>query len=325
MIGNFAVLSKSVLRPPRCEGRIPRWRGFGAGIMCLFLTLAALPARSETIVINSFDDLDRYFAENTYTVQKWKDGTQKVPRLAILDIPEGWRKKVAPHMTVQHKKRTFFRVAIPLVFLANQQIGEDRERLMMLRKKLQEGGPVTPSDADWVRKKSAEYSLPAASVDRRFVDVLADHMDIVPPSLVVAQMADESGWGTSRFAAEGNALFGQWTYHGGLMPEDQRSGKGDYRIKAFKSPLQSVQAYLLNLNSGKPYAGFRAERKRLRASGEELTGLKLVGTLINYSERHEAYVRDIENLIRHNNLMPLDQASLAPGETVFVRLYAGRD
>ncbi|MCR9213938.1 MAG: glucosaminidase domain-containing protein [Proteobacteria bacterium] len=325
MIGSFRLFSKLNKHHPLSPGGAVFSKGIGVSIMCVFLILAALPARSETIEIKSFDDLDRYFTEKDYAIQKWKDGTQKVPRLAILDIPEGWRKRVAPHMTVSHKKRTFFRVGIPLVFLANQQIAEERARLLALREKHPGPGPVPPPDADWIREKSAEYSLPPAPVDGRLMDVLADHMDIVPPSLVVAQMADESGWGTSRFAAEGNALFGQWTYHGGLMPKDQRNGKGDYRIKAFKSPLQSVQAYMLNLNSGKPYAGFREERKKLRAAEEELTGLKLVATLINYSERHEAYVRDIENLIRHNKLMGLDQASLAPGETVFVRLHAGDD
>jgi Bax protein len=324
MIGSFRLFSKLDRHHRLSRGGESLWKGLGVSIMCVFLVLAALPARSETILIKSFDDLDRYFEEKDYAVQKWKNGTQKVPRLAILDIPEGWRKKVAPTMTVAKKKRTFFRLAIPLAFLANNEIAVDRERLMGLKQKLASGQKLSTEEADWVHQQAAAYSVPLVS-ERALLAALEDHMDIVPPSLVVAQMADESGWGTSRFAAEGNALFGQWTYHGGLMPKDQRSGKGDYRIKAFKSPLQSVQAYMLNLNSGKPYAGFREERKKLRRAGEELTGLKLVATLINYSERHEAYVRDIENLIRHNNLVGLDQASLASGETVFVRLHAGDD
>lgn len=292
-------------------------------LLGLFSTLAALPAASETILINSFNELNRYFVKHDLSVQKWKDGRQKVPRLAILDIPEGWRKKVAPHMTVQKKKQTFFRIAIPLAFLANHQIVEERQRLMALKEKFAEKMPLAPPDADWLHQQAAAYGVPAAKLDARLLEVLADHMDIVPPSLVVAQMADESGWGTSRFAAEGNALFGQWSYHGGLRPKNQRAGKGDYRIKAFKSPLQSVQAYIHNLNSGRPYAGFREARKKLRAAGEPLTGLKLVATLINYSERHEAYVQDIENLIRRNDLGPLDRAELADGETVYIRLLAG--
>ena len=145
-------------------------------------------------------------------------------------------------------------------------------------------------------------------------------MDTIPPSLIVAQMVEESGWGTSRFAAEGNALFGQWSYDGGIKPEEQRENKGDYRIEAFKTPLDSVRAYMLNLNSHTSYADFRKRRAALRAKGQPVTGPDLVGTLIEYSERREAYVKIIEEIMEHNSLPPLDHVRLASGKLTYLQL-----
>src|SRR5690606_6187391 len=110
------------------------------------------------------------------------------------------------------------------------------------------------------------------------------------------QMVEESGWGTSRFATDGNALFGQWSYKSGIRPEEQRvKEKGDYRIAAFDTPLDSVHAYLLNLNSNHAYGEFRRKRAELRAAEKVPTGPDLVHTLVNYSERKEEYVHLLQD------------------------------
>ena len=131
-------------------------------------------------------------------------------------------------------------------------------------------------------------------------------------ALALAQAALESGWGTSRFTSEGNALFGQWSYKAGMTPGQQRAAeKGDYRIAAFKAPLDSVGAYLLNLNSNQAYADFRARRADLRAAEKVPTGPDLVDTLTNYSERKEVYVHLLRDIIARNDLAPFDHAELA--------------
>jgi len=279
-------------------------------------------AHSETINISSFEELDKYFANRKYEVDKWIDGSQKIPPIVILDIPDSWRKKVAPSLTVENKKKTFFRFAIPLAFVGNSLVSRDREKLAGL-KSTHEKGSLDTHDQDWLHKKATDYQLSSVEIGNKLFAELGDRMDIVPASLVVAQMADESGWGTSRFAAEGNALFGQWSYTGGIKPKEQRKGKGNYSIKAFKTPLASIQAYMLNLNSNAAYGEFRKHRASLRSKGLVLTGPGLVGTLINYSERREAYVKELQNLMERNKLPALDKAELHGGETVYIRLAEG--
>ena len=283
----------------------------GGAIVCGLLLGAALPLRAETITIRNFDEFDNFFKRNGYSIPKWKSGAQAVPPYVILDIPEEWRKKVAPHMPVAEKKRTFFRLAIPLAFVANHSLREDQKKLTAIEDVSKSGQALLEHDQKWLAEQAANYGLLTDQYDATFWQEIKRRMDIVPPSLIVAQMADESGWGTSRFAAEGNALFGQWSYKGGIKPKEQRKSKGNYSIKAFKTPLDSVRAYMLNLNSHDAYASFRERRAALRAEGKEVTGPALVGGLSKYSERGEAYVRDIKGIMASNSLPPLDQAKIA--------------
>ena len=275
---------------------------------------------AETISIGSFEDFSEYFDRNGYSIQKWKQGTQDVPRLAILDIPDAWREKIAEEMTVPEKKRTFFRLTIPLAFIANHGVATDQAKLVELKNKHSASGGLAPDEQKWLMEQAAQYAVKSDAIDAALFEALLERMDIIPPSLVIAQMVEESGWGTSRFAAEGNALFGQWSYTEGIKPEDQRAGKGDYRIESFKTPLASIQAYMINLNSHDAYVKFRKRRAELRAKGLPVTGPELVGTLIDYSERREAYVDIIREIMESNKLPPLDHARLAEGETVFIRL-----
>ncbi|MCG8494397.1 MAG: hypothetical protein MI743_22500, partial [Sneathiellales bacterium] len=126
--------------------------------------------------------------------------------------------------------------------------------------------------------------------------------------------------GTSRFAAEGNALFGQWTYGGGIKPKSQREEKGDYRIKTFETPLASVKAYMLNLNSNPAYKEFRTKRASLRARNALISGAVLVDTLHAYSERGQDYILSLKGIMRVNNLTPFDQALLQPVPRIKVSL-----
>jgi uncharacterized FlgJ-related protein len=144
-------------------------------------------------------------------------------------------------------------------------------------------------------------------------------VDEVPVSLVLAQAANESGWGTSRFASEGYALFGQWSFGGsGMLPEAQRQTLGDYRVAAFESPLMSVIAYMRNLNTHAAYARLRELRANARTAGQPLIGYDLAGGLDRYSERGQEYVDDLHAMIETNLLRDADFTYLAPGPVYLV-------
>ncbi|NIQ08939.1 MAG: glucosaminidase, partial [Gammaproteobacteria bacterium] len=139
----------------------------------------------------------------------------------------------------------------------------------------------------------------------------------MPPSLVLAQAAEESGWGGSRFAVEGNALFGMWTWDSkGIKPLKQRSGLGNYKIAVYETPLQSVIAYMHNLNTHHAYKKLRARRAELRSTGAKVTGWDLASTLTKYSERGQAYVDSLRALIKVNMLQLVDDAYLDNGPTI---------
>ena len=140
-------------------------------------------------------------------------------------------------------------------------------------------------------------------------------MDIIPVSLAIAQAAKETGWGTSRFAKEGNALFGQWTYsENGLEPLD--SVEGEHKVARFNVLQASVRAYKLNLNTHKVYKDFRKARAELREKDEEINSLKLAKFLNKYAETGKQYTETLEKIIKQNSLMDFDQAKLLPRKSI---------
>ncbi len=142
------------------------------------------------------------------------------------------------------------------------------------------------------------------------LDAFLYRVDAVPAGLALGQAAYESGYGTSRFATEGNSLFGQWTYKGdGIKPREQRtSSKGDHRIKAFEWPFDSVRAYFLNLMTHRAYEDFRRLRAELRAAGKPLDSMTLADGLLSYSERGQEYVDSLKGIMRVNRLTLADNA-----------------
>ena len=144
-------------------------------------------------------------------------------------------------------------------------------------------------------------------------------VDIVPPALALGQGAYESGYGTSRFALEGNAYFGQWTYGGkGMKPKEKRASKGNYGVAAYAWPLDSVESYMLNLNTHSAYTGLRKMRADIRASGSKVTGHDLAASLDRYSERGQEYVDTLRGIMRFNELAVADSADLRAGPVVLL-------
>ena len=173
-----------------------------------------------------------------------------------------------------------------------------------------------------MQETAAAYKVIDAGADltdRALQDKLLRRVDTLPPSLVLAQAAEESGWGTSRFAVEGNALFGMWTWSGkGVTPLQQRSNLGNYKIASYETPLQSVIAYMHNLNTHQAYSTLRARRAELRKAGTKVTGWELANTLTKYSERGQEYVDSLHSLMKVNRLQPTDDAYLGDGPTILL-------
>jgi Bax protein len=247
-----------------------------------------------------------------FTPTAIRAGERTVPRIYFADIPARWGQTTAPSLTVRKKKITFLFGMAPMVLAVDEEVMLERKRLDSLIAKHRAGKPWDRDEENWLDSLAARYGVKDNVETAATLDELATRVDAIPPSLVLAQAAVESGWATSRFAAEGSALFGQWTYGGaGITPKEQRTAsKGDYKIQAFATPLDSIRAYLLNLNTNRSYEALRKKRRTLREEGKPVTGVALASGLLNYSERGQAYVDELRTLIHRNNLELADLATL---------------
>jgi len=273
---------------------------------------AAPPTEERRFEFESYTELLELFERLQYTPEAWQAGIREVPRVFITDIPERWRAETTKQIDVVLKKRLFFRGLAPLVLRANEMILADRARVQ---------ARASEDDA-WLLELARRYDVldgDGDSLEAAEYDELLKRVDIVPVSLALSQGAEESGWGTSRFAAQGNALFGQWTWgDNAIKPEQQREKLGNYGIAAFETPLQSVLAYMHNLNTHRAYAGLRARRASMRSAGEALSGRSLAETLDRYSERGVDYVKSLHAIMRVNQLDATDAAYLAAGKTIWL-------
>lgn len=250
--------------------------------------------------------LNRAFGRLDYHLDKVKSGHGLVPRVFLASLP-GDLAAVPENKT---RKAIFFQATLPLVLQVNEEILTDRRRLWRLRYYAALGQKPAAADHLWLSVMADRYNAEEGDIDD-----LISRVDIIPPSLALAQAAEESGWGTSRFAKEGNALFGQWTYSSqkSLKPLNRDAGK-KHNVKAFTSLIDSVRAYSVNLNSHRAYKDFRHKRQSMRRQGKALDGRKLAGQLLKYSERGADYVSALRGLIDFNALAPLDAARLDDGQ-----------
>ena len=149
----------------------------------------------------------------------------------------------------------------------------------------------------WINKKYKEYK-----VSKKNISELIEKMDIIPTSIALAQAAKESGWGTSRFALEGNAMFGQWTWsEAGIEPLEKVDGQ-KHKILKFPILRASVKAYIINLNTHSGYKSFRKKRLELRNANKNLSGLDLIHELDNYAQNGKEYTKILEKIIKQNDL-----------------------
>ena len=271
--------------------------------------------------ISSYKDILDLFEELNYTPEAWQAGIREIPRVYLIIIGERWGKTTTKEIDVLLKKQLFFRGIAPLVLRANELIMKDRKRLEEIRSKFSENIALDQMDRIWIEKISVLYKVKSSGdeVTASILDELWKKVDIVPPALALGQAAEESGWGTSRFAAAGNAIYGQWTWGSNAMvPEQQRKELGNYGIAAFGSLQESVSSYMLNLNTHNAYSDLRQKRAELRANGQKITGAILAEQLTKYSERGEEYVKGLKSLMEYNRLGPADDAYLAEGPPIYL-------
>ena len=241
--------------------------------------------------LNLFEDLN-------YDLKNVRAG-QKVKPIYLTKLP----KDLKTLGGTKKKRELFIKIVLPLILHENEKITEDRKRLFNILAK----NFNSPGEKVWLKRRFKEYKI-----EDRDLSKLKIRMDIIPVSMALAQAANESGWGTSRFALEGNALFGQWTWSKkGISPKNKDPDQ-NHKILQFQILKASVRAYKNNLNTHNAYKEFREVRAKLRQSGTKITGLALIKYLKNYSAIGEKYTEIIEGIIVHNSLTDFDKANLLP-------------
>jgi len=230
-----------------------------------------------------------------------RSGTVAVPRLYAESLPTD----MAQIDQAAERKRIFIKVMLPLVLAANERLAAQHAAIATFQERMEAGEDLTAAELRWLAVMCELFYVEPGDVAE-----LLGRVDTIPPSLALAQAAQESGWGTSRFAHEGNALFGQRTWDEGAGLDPAGLNNPDFRVKAFNGLKDSVFAYLVNLNRHPAYAPLREMRAELRARGVEPDGPTLAAGLGDYAEAPD-YVEKIRALISANRLTDFDGARLA--------------
>ncbi len=256
--------------------------------------LPDLNLKTET-VLNLFEDVN-------YDLNKVRRD-KKVKPIYFTQFP----RDLDALQSVKLKKETFIKIVLPLIVAENEKILEDKKKLKIISKKKM----TSDQEKQWLRQKLLEYKVKNGKLD-----VLDKRMDIIPTSLALAQAAKESGWGTSRFALEGNAMFGQWTWTGnGIEPLFKDKSK-THKILKFPILRASVKSYINNLNTHKSYVKLRNKRYEFRNKNRRIEGLKLTETLDNYAETGKEYTKIIAQIILENKLADFEPVTLTKSKKV---------
>ncbi len=259
-----------------------------------------------TVKIGSTQALAEYFDTIGFNVAANPDVLQAIPRIRFTHVPRNWHQET----TVDLKKSVFFRAVASAILQVNETILANRTRLLGL-----DLAHLAPADSQWLAHMMQRYKVSDQPTGFTSDDVarLIRRMDAIPPSLALVQAAIESGWGSSRFAREGNALFGQWTTGEGIKAQESEA-----RLAAFETPGDSVAAYCLNLNTHQSYRHFRRAREEMRRTGKSLDGMELAGYLDRYSEKGLEYTDLLKTMIRRDGLEIADTARLAQGPEIVI-------
>ena len=243
-------------------------------------------------------EVDFVFKDNNYNLKDIRV-TKLIKPVPIYLLP----KDIKNIQSTKKRKELFIKIVLPLIVKENNKIRIDRKRLFTILSK----NSNTDIEKKWLEKKYKQYG-----VRQNDISTLKIRMDEIPVSLAIAQAAKETGWGTSRFALKGNALFGQWTWSGeGLKPKDAEIGES-HKVMKFHNLQLSVRAYLRNLNTHSSYKNLRKARTKLRNRNKPLDSLILSNYLDKYAETGTEYIEVLQKIIKQNNLKDFDEARLLP-------------
>ena len=252
---------------------------------------------TDTVRLNAAT-IKQLFEDTNYKLDDVRE-KKLVKPVALTLLPQ----EIKKIESTKKRKEFFIQIILPLILKENNNIKLDRKRLFTIINKSNNSS----LEKKWLEKKYKQYGIPSKDLT-----VLKIRMDEIPVSLAIAQAAKETGWGTSRFAQEGNALFGQWTWSGkGLKPKDADKDQG-HKVMRFNVLQASVRAYQRNLNTHSSYKDFRKARAKLRDLGKDLDSLILVQYLDEYAEIGDKYVEVLQKIIKQNNLKDFDDAKLLP-------------
>ena len=245
--------------------------------------------------------LEELFKDTKYNLKKIRK--DKIVKPVIISLLPNEIKKIE---NTKKRKNLFIQIVLPLILEENNRIRVDRRKLFSILNK----NINSNLEKRWINKKFKQYG-----VVNKDLSTLKIRMDMVPVSLAIAQSAKETGWGTSRFALEGNALFGQWTWEGeGIKPSGAETNS-THKVMKFKVLKASVRAYIRNLNTHRSYKNFRRERAEQRDNFENFNSLELANHLDKYAETGKEYVKILKQIIKQNSLTDFDDAKILPTTT----------
>ena len=238
------------------------------------------------------------FEEENYNLKDIRQG-KAVDPVFLSKLPTG----IANIDNIGDRKKLFIKVILPLVIYENNKILEDRNYLNQISSEKS----LSEQETVWLDKKLKEYKVKAVDIEE-----LKKRMDVIPPSLAIAQAAYETGWGTSRFAMEGNSLYGArtWKKGKGIVPND-RGEEQKFEVLSFKIIRASISSYKKNLNTHQSYNEFRKARAIQRKEKNRVFGLELSQYLNKYSEIGDVYVQRLKKIIEQNSLTDFDESVLS--------------
>ena len=246
----------------------------------------------------SASTIEQLFRDTNYTLSEVRK-SKKVKPIRLSLLPN----EIKQIENSKKRKNLFIQIILPLILEENNLILLDRKKLFSILNK----NKNSKKEINWLNRKFKQYG-----VINKDIPTLKVRMDIIPVSLAIAQAAKETGWGTSRFALEGNALFGQWTWSGdGIKPAGAESDT-KHKVMKFKVLKASVRAYQRNLNTHSSYKNFRQMRAQLRDDSEKLDSLLLADQLDNYAETGKEYTKILKQIINQNSLKDFDDVKLMP-------------
>ena len=247
-------------------------------------------------------DLNKYYKKNNFIPEILTQ--ENIGHLPIIsELPDNF----SEIQDVPTKKKLFYLVTLPLIYNTNTSIMQERRMVINIEKKFARK-ELNKNETDEIIRLSKKYKLDYSEINTKLFRKLKQRINIIPVSLALGQAIIESGWGQSRFATEGNALYGQWTTSEdkGIIPQDRDEDK-THAVLKFKNLSESVEAYMFNINTHQAYYNFRVIRRiDERIKYTDPISMK-VKYLAAYAEIGDKYVDKLELIIASNNLQEFDR------------------